>query len=87
MGFPNRSGRFKAWAGGGGQPWTPKTYSKRVAAAVFKEGLPCHHAAARFGVAISTAINWVRRFRETGDVAPAGRSGGTGRTRPGDCCA
>jgi putative transposase len=29
-----------------------------------------HQAAAQFGVAISTAINWVRRFHETGSVEP-----------------
>ena len=32
-------------------------------------------SAARFGVAPSTVINWVRRFRETGSVAP-GQMGG-----------
>src|SRR6266436_2457665 len=32
-------------------------------------------AARRFGMGISTAINWVRRFRETGSVA-AGQMGG-----------
>jgi putative transposase len=53
----------------------PRPYSndlrERVVAAVQSEGLSCHQAAARFGVAPSTAINWVRRFRERGDVAPA----------------
>jgi transposase len=29
-----------------------------------------HQAAAQFGVGINTAINWVRRFRETGSVEP-----------------
>src|SRR5229473_5734437 len=38
--------------------------------AVVKGGLSRHQAAAQFGVAISTAINWVRRFRETGGVEP-----------------
>src|SRR5471032_1268463 len=43
---------------------------ERVVRAVLKGGLSCHQAAAQFGVAISTAINWVRRFRETGSVEP-----------------
>jgi putative transposase len=41
-----------------------------VVRAVVKGGLSCHQAAAQFGVAISTIINWVRRFRETGSVKP-----------------
>jgi transposase len=48
---------------------------ERVVAAVERDGLSRNEAAARFGVAISTAINWVRRVRETGSVAP-GRMGG-----------
>jgi putative transposase len=43
---------------------------ERVVRAVVKAGLSCHQAAAQFGVGISTAINWVRRFRETGSVEP-----------------
>src|SRR5260370_34945884 len=43
---------------------------ERVVRAVVKGGLSRHQAAAQFGVAISTAINWVRRFRETGSVEP-----------------
>ncbi len=42
----------------------------RVVDAVKKEGLSRHQAAARFGVAISTAINWVKRFEERGSAAP-----------------
>ena len=34
-----------------------------------------HESAARFGIAPSTVINWVRRVQETGSVAP-GRMGG-----------
>jgi putative transposase len=41
-----------------------------VVSAVKKEGLSRHRAAARFGVAISTAINWVKRFDERGSAAP-----------------
>ena len=48
---------------------------ERAVAAVLKEGRSRHESAARFGVAPSTVINWVRRFRETGSVAP-GRMGG-----------
>lgn len=48
---------------------------KRVVAAVDVEGLSCNQAAARFGIAVSTAIGWVRRFKETGSLAP-GQMGG-----------
>jgi transposase len=50
-------------------------WANRVVAAVEKDGLSCHEAAAQFGVGISTAINWSRRMRETGSVAP-GQMGG-----------
>ena len=40
-----------------------------------ERGCRGHESAARFGVAPSTVINWVRRFRETGSVAP-GQMGG-----------
>jgi len=43
---------------------------ERVVRAVIKGGLSRHQAAAQFGVGISTAINWVRRFHETGSVKP-----------------
>ena len=48
---------------------------KRVVAAVVTGGLSCDEAAEQFGVAISTAVGWVRRQRETGSVAP-GKMGG-----------
>jgi putative transposase len=48
---------------------------ERAVGAVLKEGLSRHESAARFGVAPSTVIHWVRRFRETGSVAP-GQMGG-----------
>ena len=44
---------------------------ERVVAAVEEDGLSRNQAAARFGVAVSTAIHWVRRHRETGSVAPS----------------
>jgi transposase len=47
---------------------------KRVVAAV-KAGLSRNRAAKQFGVAISTAINWCKRERDTGSVAP-GKMGG-----------
>ena len=43
---------------------------ERVVRAVIKGGLSRHQAAAQFGVGISTAINWVRRFHKTGSVKP-----------------
>ena len=43
---------------------------ERAVRAVIKCGLSRHQAAAQFGVAFSMAINWVRRFRETGSVEP-----------------
>lgn len=48
---------------------------ERVVAGVVKGGLSRHQAAARFGLGVSTVINWVRRFQETGSVAP-GQMGG-----------
>ena len=48
---------------------------ERVVAAVERGGLSRHQAAARFGVAVSTAIKWVQRFRRTGSVAPGPMGG------------
>jgi len=47
----------------------------RVVASVERDGMSRREAAAHYGVGISTAINWVRRVRETGSVAP-GKMGG-----------
>ena len=47
---------------------------KRVVAAI-EGGMSRNQAAKQFGVAISTAINWVKRVEETGSVAP-GKMGG-----------
>lgn len=56
-----------------------KPYSEdlrqRVVAASLQGGLSGTKAAARFGVAISTANAWIKRFRATGSVAP-GQIGG-----------
>lgn len=38
-------------------------------------GLSCRAAAARFGIAPSTAVKWVRRWRDTGVVAPRPQGG------------
>jgi putative transposase len=48
---------------------------ERVVDVVVQEGLSCREAASRFGIGVSTAIAWVRRFRDTGSVAP-GQMGG-----------
>lgn len=47
----------------------------RVVAAVERDRLSCHAAAERFGVAVSTAIKWMQRYRRTGSAAP-GQMGG-----------
>jgi transposase len=46
----------------------------RVVAAV-AAGASRRQAAARFGVGVSSAIRWVARLRETGDIAPKRRGG------------
>ncbi len=48
---------------------------ERVVAAVTSGGVSCNRAAKQFGIAVSTAINWMKRQRETGSVAP-GKMGG-----------
>jgi putative transposase len=48
---------------------------QRVIGAVEEEKLSRHEAASRFGVAASTAIKWVKRFKRTGSAAP-GQMGG-----------
>ena len=48
---------------------------ERVVSAVESRRMSRNQAAQHYGVAISTAIHWVRRFRETGSVAP-GQMGG-----------
>ncbi|MBB5539667.1 putative transposase [Rhizobium giardinii] len=50
---------------------------ERVVGAVTREGLSWRAAAERFGIGISTAIDWVRRFRDTGRLGP-GQMGGHG---------
>ena len=48
---------------------------ERVVAMVERDGLSCHQAAAHFGVAASTAIKWLQRYRRTGSAKP-GQMGG-----------
>ena len=48
---------------------------ERAVGAVVRDGLSRRKAAAQFGLGESTVINWVRRFQETGSIAP-GRMGG-----------
>jgi putative transposase len=48
---------------------------ERVILAVERDGLSRNEAARRFGIAISTAVNWLGRHRETGSVVP-GKIGG-----------
>ena len=48
---------------------------ERVVGAVKEEGLSRRQAAFRFDVAVSTAIQWMDRYQETGSVAPR-RMGG-----------
>ena len=48
---------------------------ERVVMAVERGGLSRNQAARHFGVAISTAITWVKAFRQTGSLAP-GQVGG-----------
>jgi putative transposase len=48
---------------------------KRVVDAVVRDGMSRRGAAARFGVGVSTAIDWVAQFHATGSLAP-GQMGG-----------
>jgi transposase len=57
---------------------------ERVVAAVETGGLSRNQAAARFGVAPSSAIKWVARFRATGSAAPAKMGGHKPKTLRGE---
>jgi len=56
---------------------------ERVVAAVEQDGMSRNQAAARFGVAPSSAIKWVARFRATGSAAPAKMGGHKPKTLRG----
>jgi transposase len=43
---------------------------ERLVLAVERDGISARAAAARFDVSVSSAIKWVRRYRETGSVTP-----------------
>jgi len=58
---------------------------ERVVAAVVKGGRSRHQAAAQFGVAVSTVVNWVRRYHDTGSVAPGRMGGHKPKAIAGDC--
>ncbi len=57
---------------------------ERVVAAVELEHMSRNRAAARFGVAASSAIKWVARFRATGSAAPAKMGGYKKKTLSGE---
>src|SRR5579862_1826594 len=57
---------------------------ERVVAAVEQEGMSRNQAAARFGVAPSSAIKWVSRFRAIGSAAPAKMGGHKKKTLRGE---
>ena len=57
-----------------GRPYS-NDLRERVVSAVESGRMSRNQAAQHYGVAISTAIHWVHRFRETGSVAP-GQMGG-----------
>ena len=56
-----------------GQPLSLDLRSRLLAA--IDEGISCRAAAARFGVAPSTAIRWQAQWRETGSIAPKPQGG------------
>jgi putative transposase len=57
---------------------------ERVVAAVERDGMSRNQAAAHFGVAISTAVSWVKVFRQTGSLAPGQMGGHKSRKIAGD---
>ena len=57
-----------------GKPYS-EDLRERAVRSVEQEGLSRHAAARRYGVAVSTVINWLRRLEETGSLAP-GQMGG-----------
>jgi len=47
----------------------------RVIDAVIYEDMSCHSAAKRYSISASSAIRWVRRYKETGKRFPIGTGG------------
>lgn len=58
-----------------GQPLSMDLRGRLIAA--IDDGMSCRAAAARFGVAPSTAIRWQAQRRTTGDFAPKPQGGDT----------
>ena len=56
-----------------GQPLSMDLRSRLLAA--IEDGMSCRAAAARFGVAPSTAFRWQAQWRETGNFAPKPQGG------------
>jgi len=56
-----------------GQPLSMDLRSRLLAA--IDGGMSCRAAAARFGVAPSTAIRWLAQWRETGNYSPKPQGG------------
>ena len=81
IGFKNRAGMEAS-------PVMGRPYSmdlrERAVRAVELEGLSRRAAAVRFGVAASTLITWVARFRATGDLPPGRMGGHKPKTISGD---
>ena len=57
---------------------------ERVVAAVIDEGMSARGAAARFGISQSSAIKWLKRYRQTGTAAPGQIGGHKPRLLTGD---
>jgi putative transposase len=69
-----------------GRPFS-RDLRERVVAAVEEGGLSRRKAATQFAVGISTVINWVRRFRETGTILPGKMGGHRPKAIAGEHCA
>ena len=60
-----------------GKPYSDGSSASVWLPPVLRGGLSRHKSAVQFGVGISTVINWVQRFQDTGGVAPGqGQMGG-----------
>ena len=87
LGFPNQCvsnspcwlGRRPAWIG---KPYS-QDLRKRVVAAI-EGGMSRNRAAKQFGIAISTAINWMKRVDETGSMIPEPMGGHKPKAISGD---
>ncbi len=60
----------------------PRSYSTDLRVRVIEaisDGLSRRRAASRFGIGVSTAVKWYRRYRETGEIAARkqGQPGGS----------